>query len=127
MGSINIIEEYFCPFHGTKQWIDGSFENKMCAIAGLALIATAGIRYEFFKMAPQTAGILAASGSAFLASHWTEKKGYAYLVAIAAVSYLGVATLEGIQSGRMIVHLDLVETIKVAKDLFKPKPKGQAW
>lgn len=107
MGLSTLANTYFNPTESTKQLPDNSWESNTVGIIGFGLLATAAIGHLFLKARPQNSALVAGAGALLVTSYQTEKSGYAWLVAAAALGGLTYQTVDAIQNGRFWVNLNI--------------------
>lgn len=114
----NLFGTYFNPSNETKQLPEDSCGSNALGIGGLSLFATAAIGHLFFKAHRQTSAMLAGAGALFLASYYTEKSGYAWLVAVAATGGMTYKTVDAIRNDRLwvTVHFNIGDIIRALRE-----------
>lgn len=118
MGLAKLVNTYFNPKEGTKQLQDNSLESNTIGVLGFGLLATAAIGYQFLGARGKTAAMMAGAGASFLASYYTEKSGYAWLVGLAGACGMAYATVDAVNSGRLwvTVNFDIAEIIRAVRE-----------
>ena len=122
MGIVNTIRRYFDPSEATIQLQEDSIQRDACGFIGITIIAVAGIAYQFFNTTALAAEIAAGAGAFFLASYFTGKAGYVFVLGLIAASGLFLSTIQAIQDGRFFVHLEIdiagiIDALRSSSDL----------
>lgn len=113
MSFINLVDTHFNPCSEVQQ-LKETQTRDVIGIIGAVTIATALIGYQFFAYDIQTTAILSGTGTACCASYLTGKDGYIWCAAGAALTGLGIATVEAIRDKRfyVVLNIDIAEILR---------------